>query len=166
MNIDDGDDPKVRRKSLKMEMWVKYFLGGNIARRSSSSPQRRRISSDRFTQLRSLKPRKCRACSYPAAPGNTFGTSPCAKRVPGPPTPLARPARSVVERYFRPALRFVPARFRIWRVNPKRTQKRFRFRKSEILGSVIMRIYRAGTTGATGAFSSNCSLRNTSELMS
>jgi hypothetical protein len=26
MNIDDGDDPKVRRKSLKMEMWVNGFL--------------------------------------------------------------------------------------------------------------------------------------------
>jgi hypothetical protein len=25
MNIDDGDDPKVRRKSLKMEMWAYYW---------------------------------------------------------------------------------------------------------------------------------------------
>ena len=27
MNIDDGDDPKVRRKSLKMEMWVNIGVG-------------------------------------------------------------------------------------------------------------------------------------------
>jgi hypothetical protein len=26
MNIDDGDDPKVRRKSFKMEMWAKNNL--------------------------------------------------------------------------------------------------------------------------------------------
>jgi hypothetical protein len=39
----------------------KYFRGGNISRRSSSWPQRRRTSSLRFTQLVSLRPRKCRA---------------------------------------------------------------------------------------------------------
>jgi len=26
MNIDDGGDPKVRRKSLKMEMWARIIL--------------------------------------------------------------------------------------------------------------------------------------------
>ena len=46
----------------------KYFLGGNIPRRSSSFPQRFRTSSVQFTQLRSLRPRKCRAFSYGASP--------------------------------------------------------------------------------------------------
>jgi hypothetical protein len=31
MNIDDGDDPKVRRKSFKMEMWVQFQQGGFFA---------------------------------------------------------------------------------------------------------------------------------------
>ena len=47
---------------------TKYFRGGNMPRRNSSFPTRRRTSSDQFTQLCSLKPRKCRAFSYGAMP--------------------------------------------------------------------------------------------------
>ena len=47
---------------------TKYFRGGNMPRRSSSFPTRRRTSSDQFTQPCSLKPRKWRAFSYGAMP--------------------------------------------------------------------------------------------------
>jgi hypothetical protein len=35
MNIDDGDDPKVRRKSLKMEMSVNGFLNRPVESRAN-----------------------------------------------------------------------------------------------------------------------------------
>jgi len=41
MNIDDGDDPKVRRKSLKMEMWDNSPLNGDARWKFPSSKRPR-----------------------------------------------------------------------------------------------------------------------------